>query len=159
AAVGALRAAGVRTFIEAGPDGSLSGVGPAPGDPEQDEAGRPGGRRGRGGTPTPGAGGAGGGARRGGGGGAGGAGRGGGGVPAPARGSHPRRYWLPPARPADPAGLGQEPAGHPLLGAAVELPAAGSLVLEAMVESPTAGGLVLTGRISLAGQPWLADHV
>ena len=34
---------------------------------------------------------------------------------------------------------------HPLLGAAVELPGT--------------GGLVLTGRLSLAAQPWLADHV
>src|ERR1700689_48680 len=35
-------------------------------------------------------------------------------------------------------------AGHPLLGAAVELPGA--------------GGVVLTGRLSLATHPWLADH-
>ncbi|WP_307806884.1 polyketide synthase dehydratase domain-containing protein, partial [Streptomyces sp. FH025] len=42
-------------------------------------------------------------------------------------------------------GLGQSPARHPLLGAAVALPAS--------------GGVVLTGRLSLSGQPWLADHV
>ena len=41
--------------------------------------------------------------------------------------------------------LGVGAAGHPLLGAAVEL--AGG------------GGLVLTGRLSLAAQPWLADHM
>ena len=56
-----------------------------------------------------------------------------------------QRYW--PGRPAvggDPAGLGLAAAGHPLLGAAVELPGT--------------GGVVLTGRLSLATQPWLADH-
>ncbi|BCB79271.1 hypothetical protein Pflav_056810 [Phytohabitans flavus] len=44
----------------------------------------------------------------------------------------------------DAAGLGQAPAGHPLLGAAVEL----------------AGGeeVVFTGRLALATHPWLADH-
>ncbi|MYS31308.1 polyketide synthase, partial [Streptomyces sp. SID7804] len=41
------------------------------------------------------------------------------------------------------AGLGT--AGHPLLGAAVELAGA--------------DGVVLTGRLSLQAQPWLADHV
>ncbi len=40
------------------------------------------------------------------------------------------------------AGLGD--AGHPLLGAAVEL--------------PESGGLVFTGRLSLHSHPWLADH-
>ena len=39
---------------------------------------------------------------------------------------------------------GCRPAGHPLLGAAVEL--------------ADGGGLVLTGRLSLDAQPWLADH-
>ena len=56
-----------------------------------------------------------------------------------------QRYW--PGRPAaggDPAGLGLAAAGHPLLGAAVELPGT--------------GGVVLTGRLSLATHPWLADH-
>ncbi|NKI39966.1 type I polyketide synthase [Streptomyces physcomitrii] len=53
-------------------------------------------------------------------------------------------YWLSPARPLDAQGLGLDPAGHPLLGTTVEL----------------AGreDLVLTGRLSLAGHPWLADH-
>ena len=44
------------------------------------------------------------------------------------------------------AGAGLEDAGgHPLLGAAVEL--------------ADGQGLVLTGRMSVATQPWLADHV
>ncbi|MEV0203429.1 type I polyketide synthase, partial [Nonomuraea sp. NPDC050691] len=60
-----------------------------------------------------------------------------------------RRYWLsPPARAAalsealPSAGLAE--AGHPLLGAVVDL----------AEEGPT----VLTGRLSVAGAPWLADH-
>src|SRR6202050_1205886 len=55
-----------------------------------------------------------------------------------------QRYW--PGRPAaggDPAGLGLVAAGHPLLGAAVELPGA--------------GGVVLTGRLSLATHPCAAQ--
>jgi acyl transferase domain-containing protein len=57
-----------------------------------------------------------------------------------------QRYWLTGrSGPGDAAGLGQAAAGHPLAGAAVELPGT--------------GGVVLTGRISLALQPWLADHV
>ena len=55
-----------------------------------------------------------------------------------------QRYWLGRPGRADPAGMGQSAAGHPLLGAAVALPAT--------------GGLVLTGRVSLADQPWLAGH-
>ncbi|MFD2467956.1 SDR family NAD(P)-dependent oxidoreductase [Amycolatopsis silviterrae] len=56
------------------------------------------------------------------------------------------RYWprTAPVR-ADPAGLGQLPADHPLLGSAVSL--AGS------------DGVLLTGRLSTATHPWLADHV
>src|ERR1700683_629595 len=56
-----------------------------------------------------------------------------------------KRYW--PGRPVaggDPAGLGLAAAGHPLLGAAVQL--------------PESGGVVLTGRLSLATHPWLSDH-
>ncbi|GAA3155878.1 type I polyketide synthase [Nonomuraea roseoviolacea] len=60
-----------------------------------------------------------------------------------------RRYWLsPPARAAalsealPSAGLAE--AGHPLLGAVVDL----------AEDGPT----VLTGRLSVAGAPWLADH-
>ncbi|MGY3339631.1 acyl transferase domain-containing protein/acyl carrier protein [Streptomyces filamentosus] len=55
------------------------------------------------------------------------------------------RYWLDAAPTAvDASALGLRPAGHPLLGAAVEL--------------PDSGGVALTGRLSEAAQPWLADH-
>ncbi len=55
------------------------------------------------------------------------------------------RYWLagPPAA-GDAGALGQSAAGHPLLGAMVEL-ADGERRL-------------LTGRVCLQEQPWLADH-
>nr|SAI82900.1 HrnB; Macrolactam polyketide synthase type I; modules loading, 1-2 [Streptomyces sp. CMB-0406] len=57
-----------------------------------------------------------------------------------------KRYWLHMnEQPSDALGIGQRPADHPLLGAAV--PLAG------------AGGVLLTGRLSLSAQPWLADHV
>ncbi|MFJ4519229.1 type I polyketide synthase, partial [Streptomyces sp. NPDC088816] len=57
------------------------------------------------------------------------------------------RWFWPTARAAHPhdmraAGLGS--AAHPLLGAAVELPAG--------------EGVLLTGRLSLQSHPWLADH-
>ncbi len=56
-----------------------------------------------------------------------------------------RRYWLDmPPGVGDTTGLGQLPAGHPMLGAVVDLPGS--------------GGVVLTGRLSRTGQPWLADH-
>ncbi|CDR03855.1 modular polyketide synthase [Streptomyces iranensis] len=56
-----------------------------------------------------------------------------------------QRYWLDaPAGVGDVASAGLGAAGHPLLGAAVEL--------------ADSGGLVLTGRLSTRGQPWLADH-
>jgi mycoketide-CoA synthase len=62
-----------------------------------------------------------------------------------------QRCW-PQHRPAPAAAvwrgvesLGLEAAGHPLLGAVVEL--------------PDGQGTVLTGWLSVAGQPWLADHV
>ncbi len=55
-----------------------------------------------------------------------------------------RRYWLDPGVGSDPVGVGQLVGGHPLLGAAVRL-AGGE-------------GWLLTGRLSLASQPWLADH-
>ncbi|MGB3437106.1 MAG: SDR family NAD(P)-dependent oxidoreductase, partial [Actinophytocola sp.] len=57
------------------------------------------------------------------------------------------RYWLNAASgtgAGDVASVGQAATDHPLLGAAVSLPGD--------------GGLVLTGRVSLARQPWLADH-
>ncbi|WP_409490915.1 SDR family NAD(P)-dependent oxidoreductase [Amycolatopsis sp. cmx-11-12] len=55
------------------------------------------------------------------------------------------RYWLAPsAGTRDAVGLGLNAAGHPLLGAAVEV-----------ADGETT---VLTGRLSLESQPWLADH-
>jgi acyl transferase domain-containing protein/acyl carrier protein len=55
-----------------------------------------------------------------------------------------RRYWLGrTAETSDVGGAGLDTTGHPLLGAAVELPD---------------GTMLLTGRLSLAAQPWLADH-
>ncbi|MYY10692.1 SDR family NAD(P)-dependent oxidoreductase [Streptomyces sp. SID4919] len=54
------------------------------------------------------------------------------------------RFWLTPARrQADADGAGPGGVGHPLVGAAMDLPN---------------GDLVLTGRLSLDSQPWLADH-
>ncbi|WP_344266982.1 polyketide synthase dehydratase domain-containing protein, partial [Streptomyces sodiiphilus] len=56
-----------------------------------------------------------------------------------------QRYWLDaPVVSGDVESVGLESAGHPLLGAAVEL--AGS------------DELVLTSRLSVGSQPWLADH-
>ncbi|MGW4057240.1 beta-ketoacyl synthase N-terminal-like domain-containing protein [Amycolatopsis sp. NPDC004747] len=55
-----------------------------------------------------------------------------------------RHFWLSPAEQADAVSLGQAPAGHPLLGAVVEL--------------SQSGGLVFTSRLSLRTHPWLADH-
>jgi polyketide synthase 1/15 len=55
-----------------------------------------------------------------------------------------RRFWSTPDCPADAAALGLDKAEHPLLGA--------------VVERPDSGGVVLTGRLSVAVQPWLADH-
>ncbi|MEV4483841.1 type I polyketide synthase, partial [Micromonospora coxensis] len=56
------------------------------------------------------------------------------------------RFWLRPAgRASDVSGAGLGAAGHPLLAAAVRL--AGE------------DAAVLTGRLSVAAQPWLADHV
>ncbi|BBX45465.1 type I polyketide synthase [Mycobacterium cookii] len=57
-----------------------------------------------------------------------------------------RRFWSTrnSSGPADATRLGVAATGHPLLGAALE--------------RPDSGGVVLTGRLSLAAQPWLADH-
>jgi acyl transferase domain-containing protein/acyl carrier protein len=149
-AVAALRAAGVRTFVEVGPDGVLSALGrPAAGDggAAGDEVWLPVLRRGRDeprtavlavagaharGVPVDWAGFyAGTGAPR---------------VDLPTYAFQRQRYWLSGGTgPADATGLGQSAAGHPLLGAAVDLPAS--------------GGIALTGRLSLAAQPWLAGHV
>ncbi|MFD2470607.1 SDR family NAD(P)-dependent oxidoreductase [Amycolatopsis silviterrae] len=55
------------------------------------------------------------------------------------------RYWLSPSdEPGDLSATGLEPAGHPLLGAAVPL--------------ADGDGFLLHGRISTAAQPWLAGH-
>ncbi|MEV7198207.1 type I polyketide synthase [Streptomyces sp. NPDC093510] len=55
-----------------------------------------------------------------------------------------QRFWLDaPAPGGDPASAGQRDPGHPLLGAAVDLPG---------------GGTLFTGRLSTATHPWLADH-
>ncbi|MEV5840157.1 SDR family NAD(P)-dependent oxidoreductase [Nocardia sp. NPDC052112] len=57
-----------------------------------------------------------------------------------------QRYWLSPSSTiGDVGGLGLERVDHPLLSAVVSL--AGS------------GDHVATGRLSVASQPWLADHV
>ncbi|ATY16699.1 polyketide synthase [Amycolatopsis sp. AA4] len=59
-----------------------------------------------------------------------------------------KRYWLDNptgARTRGVAEVGQREAAHPLLGA--------------VVGTADSGGVVLTGRLSLAAQPWLADHV
>ncbi|WP_372456064.1 SDR family NAD(P)-dependent oxidoreductase [Streptomyces buecherae] len=57
-----------------------------------------------------------------------------------------QRYWVEGngGQDGDPAGLGLVAAGHPLLGAAVELAEGGSYLL--------------TGRLSSRTQGWLADH-
>ncbi|MFC5020423.1 SDR family NAD(P)-dependent oxidoreductase [Streptomyces lienomycini] len=55
------------------------------------------------------------------------------------------RFWIEPAAVStDVTAAGLETADHPLLGAVVVL--------------PDEGGAVLTGRLSVAAQPWLADH-
>ncbi|WP_371935045.1 SDR family NAD(P)-dependent oxidoreductase, partial [Mycobacterium sp. TY813] len=57
-----------------------------------------------------------------------------------------QRFWLASgsAVSGDVGSLGLGGAQHALLGA--------------VVEQPESGGVVLTGRLSLAAQPWLADH-
>ncbi|WP_344946488.1 type I polyketide synthase, partial [Sphaerisporangium flaviroseum] len=57
-----------------------------------------------------------------------------------------RRFWLiPRGRTADVTSAGLRSTGHPFLGAVVDV--------------ADDGTVVLTGRLSLAGAPWLADHV
>ncbi|MER6921458.1 type I polyketide synthase, partial [Streptomyces spiralis] len=57
-----------------------------------------------------------------------------------------QRYWVDGAGAVgDLSGAGLTSAEHPLLGAVVSL--------------ADSGGVVLTGRLSVAAQPWLADHV
>ncbi|WP_405792566.1 SDR family NAD(P)-dependent oxidoreductase [Streptomyces sp. NBC_01506] len=55
------------------------------------------------------------------------------------------RYWPRPGVVGAGAAAGLDSLEHPLLGAAVEL--------------ADTGGFLLTGRLSVAAQPWLADHV
>jgi polyketide synthase 7 len=57
-----------------------------------------------------------------------------------------RRFWLPAGSgvSGDVGSVGLAGAQHGLLGA--------------VVERPDSGGVVLTGRLSVAAQPWLADH-
>ncbi|MEV5100114.1 SDR family NAD(P)-dependent oxidoreductase, partial [Streptomyces rochei] len=61
-----------------------------------------------------------------------------------------QRYWPAdvPTRAGDMRSAGLGVAGHPLLGAAVEL-----------AGTEGADGVVLTGRLSTQSHPWLADHV
>ncbi|WP_093863909.1 type I polyketide synthase [Streptomyces sp. TLI_053] len=54
-----------------------------------------------------------------------------------------RRYWLETRPATDVGAAGLAPAGHPLLGAVVQLPE---------------GGALLTGRLDPKDHPWLADH-
>lgn len=57
----------------------------------------------------------------------------------------PTTYWLDvPGAGSDPAAVGQTPTGHDLLGSCVSTPD---------------GGLVLTGRLGRDSHPWLADHM
>ncbi|MFI5689282.1 SDR family NAD(P)-dependent oxidoreductase [Streptomyces sp. NPDC051636] len=53
-------------------------------------------------------------------------------------------YWLADTGARTATGFGQSDAGHPLLGAAVEL--------------PDSDGVLFTGRLSLATHAWLAEH-
>nr|WP_285620553.1 type I polyketide synthase [Kineosporia sp. NBRC 101677] len=143
-AVTALRDLGVRTFVEIGPDGVLSGLGA--GFAAENEAWIPALRRDRdepktlvsalGAVHT--RGGlvdwsvlfAGTGARR---------------VTLPPYAFTRQRYWLEAGSgAADAVGLGQVGAAHPLLGASTTI---------------AAGGVLLTGRLSLRSQPWLGEHV
>ncbi|MDL4815436.1 type I polyketide synthase [Actinomadura opuntiae] len=56
-----------------------------------------------------------------------------------------RRYWLDvPSTTTDPADIGQMTTGHPLLASAV-----------AIAED---GAYLLTGRLAAQGHPWLTDH-
>ncbi|MER7674793.1 SDR family NAD(P)-dependent oxidoreductase, partial [Kitasatospora sp. NPDC096128] len=149
-AANALRAAGVRTFIEIGPDGVLAGMGPqtrtgtGTDADEADEVWLPLLRRGRDepravltalakayvrGVPVDWAAlYAGTGARR---------------VDLPTYAFQRQRYWLSVTAGSRAEDLGLGTPTHPLLGAAVELPAT--------------GGVVLTGQLSLSAQPWLAQ--
>ena len=142
-AVTALRESGVRTFVEIGPDAVLTALGSTD---DPDEAWIPALRRdhdeaytlvsavsrlsARGGVVDWSQFYAGANARR---------------VDLPTYAFSRQRYWLTPSANGRPRDIGLTASGHPLLGTVVEL--------------PVSGGLLLTGRLSLAAQPWLADHV
>ncbi len=141
---GTLRELGVRTFVEVGPDGVLSGMGPLSRPEEADEAWIPVARRGRDevralltavskvyvrgldfdwhnvfdGT----------GARR---------------VELPTYAFQHRRYWLNAVAGGRADDFGLRSPEHPLLGAVAELPAT--------------GGVMLTGRLAPGTPSWLAD--
>ncbi|NUR59824.1 MAG: SDR family NAD(P)-dependent oxidoreductase, partial [Catenulispora sp.] len=66
-------------------------------------------------------------------------------IPLPTYRFQHKRYWLNATEPsADVAAAGAAKAGHPLVGAVVEL--------------PDTGGVVLTGLLATERTPWLADH-
>ncbi|WP_139333241.1 type I polyketide synthase, partial [Mycobacterium sp. SP-6446] len=67
-------------------------------------------------------------------------------VPLPTYAFQRQRFWLPEmgTGTGDMGALGLAGAEHGLLGA--------------VVHRPDSGGVVLTGRLSVAAQPWLADH-
>ncbi|SFQ99930.1 Acyl transferase domain-containing protein [Lentzea waywayandensis] len=66
-------------------------------------------------------------------------------VPLPTYPFEGEHYWLPATTAvADLGSAGLTAAGHPLLGAAVEL--------------PDDGGFLFTGRLSARSHPWLAEH-
>jgi len=55
-----------------------------------------------------------------------------------------QRFWLEPGASVEVSGAGLESVEHPVLGAVTEVPAS--------------DGVVVSGRVSLGGHPWLADH-